>query len=99
MGRLIDVDKFCEKTFKKGRFVFQWHDMLNEQVVFETVYNDFAEAVMDIPTAYDVDKVVNMLKRHSFTSHVEEADGISNSRRAVYLDTAIRIVKGGGFDD
>lgn len=69
-------------------YVFKW---LSEE--FEIIEE------VDDSTTIDVDKIVEKLKLCSFTYHVQETDGMGYSRRAVDLDTAIRIVKGGGNID
>ena len=52
--------------------------------------------VTDIPIVYDVDKVINQLKRKSFERY---GNGGMGGELVVNLDDAFDIVKGGGIDE
>ena len=49
--------------------------------------------IQNMPTAYDVDTVVNQLELHSFSLGITELPAFY-----VRLNDAIKIVKGGGVD-
>lgn len=53
----IEREALLEKVLKENRFVFRTDDLLNNKIIYETVYNDFAEVLYSIPTA-DVVEVV-----------------------------------------
>lgn len=57
MPEYIEREALLEKVIKENRFVFRTDDLLNNKIIYETVYNDFAEVLYSIPTA-DVVEVV-----------------------------------------
>ena len=85
-------------------------DMMNSQMDMQELYLpiQFKELVIDqLPTAYDVDKVVAELekekKKHKRLIEYEKKNGTtteeSEQRKSVeVLNRAIQIVKGGGVD-
>ena len=48
--RLIDADAFLADSIKEKRFVFCSSDMLSEQVIVKTVYDELANALKHAPT-------------------------------------------------
>ena len=102
MGRLIDENEFYARVLEGRKFVWQMHDLPRQEIVVQTVYEDLADFVRTIPTAYDVEAVVRELEAKStFYAHEAEGDkdmgyeyltirkyGISDG-----LDIAIEIVK------
>ena len=75
-------------------------DMMNSQMDMQELYLPihFKELVIDqLPTAYDVDKVVAELEKAR--AQIYRADGsIMCEKRHIEIDRAIQIVKGGGID-
>lgn len=57
MARLIDAEKMLTDALENKRFVFQTEDLLNRQVVFETVYGDLAEFIYSQPVVDAVEVV------------------------------------------
>lgn len=76
--------------------------LINEEDVIKTIQNlktgtamqkcRMMDAVEHIPTAYDVDKVVEMLEEECFSP-------IDYPGYAVDIEEAIKIVEGGGIDE
>lgn len=86
MSRLIDADKLLEK----------WNEL---SVRGRT---EFDQVIMIMPTAFDVDKVVEQLeKSHFHTDATFDNDGYCNddSEEVVNLNEAIEIIKRGGTDE
>ena len=84
--RLVDVDKLIEK----------WNEL---SVRGRT---EFDQVIMIMPTAFDVDKVVEQLeKSHFHTDATFDDDGYCNddSEEVVNLNEAIEIVRKGGIDE
>ena len=84
--RLVDVDKLIEK----------WNEL---SVRGRT---EFDQVIMIMPTAFDVDKVVEQLeKSHFHTDETFDDDGYCNddSEEVVNLNEAIEIVRKGGIDE
>lgn len=78
--RLIDADKF------KGKVIASHcYSGVNKLINID-----------DVPTAYDVDKVVEQLKNVSYERFGNAGMGGEN---VVNLDDAIEIIKAGGIDD
>ena len=48
--RLIDADAFLADSIKEKRFVFCSSDMLSDQVIVKTVYDELANALKHAPT-------------------------------------------------
>ena len=83
MGRLIDEDEFYKGVIEGKKFVWQMHDLLWNEVVVQTAYEDLVDFVRTIPTAYDVEAVVKELE--------ELKSKYSNNA----INDAIEIVRGG----
>lgn len=78
-------------------------DMMNSQMDMQELYLPihFKELVIDqLPTAYDVDKVVQQLEdRKSLMLETFKISESDIDRGRIYgMDKAIEIVKGGGID-
>ena len=58
-------------------------------------YDAVKDAINNMPTAYDVDKVVEQLE---YISTLARPVGWSKSYKIITLDDAIEIVKGGGVN-
>ena len=56
----------------------------------------FINKLKNIPTAYDVDKVVEQLKEWTFNADVNIGDGTMMNHNLIVSKNAIEIVKGGG---
>ena len=100
MGRLIDADALIEelnryeKELRNDREVAIETD--DEQMLFaimnqETAIYRIRRNAFNIPTAYDVEKVVAELESESFPTH--------ENCSAIWLDTAINAVRKGGIDE
>ena len=80
MGRLIDADKLKDER-RTLPMMSNWGEMLISLLIDEQ------------PTAYDIDRVIEQLKKVSFVDVDEEyAD---DGQRMLFLHDAIEIVKGG----
>lgn len=55
--KLIDADDFLKTSIENKRFAFQYKDLLNEQIVVQTVYSDLAKALNTAPTIDAVEVV------------------------------------------
>ena len=62
---------------------------------FITAYQGVIEMLEERPIAYDVDKVVEKLKKVSYERYGNDGMG---GELVINLDDAIEIVKGGGID-
>ena len=51
MAEYIEREELLKKAIKERRFVFQMEDLLNNEVIFKTVYKDLAEFINSIPAA------------------------------------------------
>lgn len=104
--RLIDADevlKILERVFKKYS-LSQLPDNKNSGSAYAV-----PKAMQEIPTAYDVDKVVEELEkaRDSHNTNAEKDEIVlletynyrEEYNRAIGLDEAIDIVKRGGIDE
>lgn len=56
MAKYIDREALIKQAIEEKRFVFKMEDAIRQEVVFNTVYKDFADLVMSIPAA-DVEEV------------------------------------------
>lgn len=84
--RLIDADELKKELYQ------QWFmDILLTQRNSEDMFNALAQKIDEQPEAYDVDKVVERLKKESYQEFCD-------SERIVILTDAIDIVKAGGID-
>lgn len=83
MGRLIDAGLVLDNL--SGRL----ESMKDYDAVKDVIYN--------MPTAYDPDKVVEKLKKDSYTETQNDMDPFDPSE-VVNLESAIEIVEGGGVD-
>lgn len=57
------------------------------------------EYIQNMPTAYDVDKVIKDLNEWTFNANIDVGDGTMMNHNLIVRDTAINIVKAGGIDD
>lgn len=81
MGRLIDA----------GKFLNNLSGMLKSMEDYDAV----RKVINNMPTAYDVDKVVEELESWTFNIDID-IDGTMVNRNLIVSDTAIDIVKAGG---
>lgn len=82
--RLIDADEVKEKL----RYIYE-----HEKDVINSIWrlNTLVDKVDEIPTAYDLDKILKQLKKAA----VERNDSVGmGGEKVVNLDDAIEIVKG-----
>ena len=56
----------------------------------------FINKLKNIPTAYDVDKVVKEINEWTFNANIDAGDGTVMNHNLIVRDTAIEIVKAGG---
>ena len=80
MSRLIDADKFLD--FIKSE--------LKQDRTDEKHLENIICVLENLPTAFDVDKVVKQLKKESYYIDIE------TDREVVNLNEAIEIIRGGG---
>lgn len=80
MGRLIDAGLFL--------------DNLSGRLESMKDYDAVKDVINNMPTAYDLDKVVEQLEDHSNVNEAERLGTIP----VIELDDAIEIVKSGGVD-
>ncbi len=91
MGRLIDEDELVEEI-KSLKIVLDGKD------IFPTAAKDTVlRIISEQATAYDPDKVVEKLKKDSYTETQNDMDPFDPSE-VVNLESAIEIVEGGGVD-
>lgn len=95
MSRLIDENEFYKRVLEGRKFVWQVHDFPRNEIVIQTVYEDLAEFVRNIPTAYDVEAVVRELEEKSKLYSLSDRD----CEFAIPLNIAIEIVKRGGRNE
>ena len=90
MPEYIEREALLDKVIKENRFVFRTDDLLNNKIIYETVYNDFAKVLYSIPTADVVEVVrckycINYNKRHSLCTlssiHLNENGFCSYGKR------------------
>lgn len=81
MERLIDAGKIL--------------DNLSGMLKSMDDYDAVKKVINDMPTAYDVDAVVEQISRSAFERHGNLGMG---GEKVVNLDDAIELVKGGGVD-
>ena len=92
MSRLIDADKFLD--FIKSE--------LKQDRTDEKHLENIICVLENLPTAFDVEKVVSELeKSHFHTDAIFDDDGCCNddSEEVVNLNEAIEIIRGGGVDE
>lgn len=90
MGRLIDADKYKHGLNCAVSCTLQ--DERSQQILKAMLM------ALDMqPTAYDPDKVVEQLKKDSYTETQNDMDPFDPSE-VVNLESAIEIVEGGGVD-
>lgn len=93
--RLIDAEALTDeikenkKILQKGLGKDAEFAYISADSVLKTIYNQ--------PTAYDPDKVVEKLKKDSYTETQNDMDPFDPSE-VVNLESAIEIVEGGGVD-
>ena len=51
--------------------------------------------IEDMPTAYDIDKVVKEINEWTFNANIDVGDGTTMNHNLIVRDTAIEIVKAG----
>ena len=83
MSRLIDADKFLD--FIKSE--------LKQDRTDEKHLENIICVLENLPTAFDVDKVVEQLEKESYYIDIE------TDREVVNLNEAIEIVRRGGIDE
>ena len=91
MSRLIDADKFLD--FIKSE--------LKQDRTDEKHLENIICVLENLPTAFDVDKVVEQLEKSHFHTDATFDDGYCNddSEEVVNLNEAIEIIKRGGIDE
>lgn len=52
--------------------------------------------IQNMPTAYDIDKVIKDLNEWTFNANIDVGDGTIMNHNLIVRDTAINIVKAGG---
>lgn len=92
--RLIDVNELI-------MCIEEWYELcsprtdLRDMVVCDTL-DSVLQHIDDIPTAYDIGKVVEQLEKESYDScHIDLNTPINRTWQIIDLDKAIEIVKGG----
>ena len=98
MGRLIDEDVLIEAILNKPGSEAVLYNTMEELDAYwegcEYKQNEIIDMINNIPTAYDVDKVVEDLELHSFEFGTDILPA-----HYVRLNDAIEIVKQGGVDN
>lgn len=92
--RLIDADKLTERHCE-GCVAAVTDECKDDPICGSMMW------IIEEPTAYDVDKVIEGLKNRAFFPDIlvdEDGSWDDNDYEMVYLDEAIRIVKGGGLN-
>lgn len=93
MGRLIDADLLKDNMIKCLKPLEPEEEMIDSDVALLSTIMEIDEQ----PTAFDVDKVINELKRDKFI----ESECILSDVHQGYnagLNRAIEIIKGGGVE-
>ena len=83
MGRLIDAGLVL--------------DNLSGRLESMKDYDAVKDAINNMPTAYDPDKIVEQLEKEKNPIYRED-ESIMSDRQNIKIDKAIEIVKGGGVD-
>ena len=96
MGRLIDADAPIAQIWEKHKKVEESYDLCADEL--KGVLCGVVALVDAQPTAYDPDKVVEQLKKDSYTEVQNDMDSFDPSE-VVNLESAIEIVEGGGVDE
>jgi hypothetical protein len=55
--------------------------------------------IQNMPTAYDIDKVIKNLNEWTFNANIDVGDGTVMNHNLIVRDVAIDIVKAGGEND
>lgn len=84
MGRLIDADDVIALLIN--------HHFDDDKENFDLLIHNLCKEIRLIPTAHDVDEVVNLLKEASFYDTY-----VSEETKVVDLDKAIEIEENGGI--
>lgn len=95
--RLIDADVFAAKIMQ----VWDEAEKIGRRDIVRVLADIVTPCLVGTPTAYDVDKVIEGLKNRAFFPDIlvdEDGSWDDNDYEMVYLDEAIRIVKGGGLN-
>ena len=82
MGKLIDA----------GKFLNNLSGMLKSMEDYDAV----RKVINNMPTAYDVDKVVKEINEWTFNANIDIGDGTVTNHNLIIRDIAIEIVKAGG---
>ena len=101
MSDLISRSELLKAMDTWDKFGYDEHNRLikidrtNEEYVPYVHYEDMVKCVNDMPTAYDIDKVVEELEKESYAIML---DGALVASKEVVIDAkrAIEIVKQGG---
>ena len=91
--RLIDADALVDKSMN----IFTWLMDRQRQGIGTTLgelHGKWFAAVKEVPTAYDLDKVVEQLEE----LRKECEDPLQEYDPNYFIDKAIEIVKGGGVE-
>ena len=108
MSRLIDEDEFYARVLEGRKFAWQMHDLPRHEIIVQTVYEDLADFVRTIPTAYSVEAVVGELEREldyhvkhqlKWENRGDELEANRHRQQAIAFDTAIAIVRRGGRNE
>ena len=106
MSDLISRSELLKAMDTWDKFGYDEHNRLiridstNEEYVPYVRYEDMVNCVMNMPTAYDVDKVVEELEKLADENYKAYCIAFNSDDRAEYdaYTNAIEIVKGGGVD-
>ena len=111
MSRLIDADKLIKQldddiniTSEFAKKSIKYDDYRDFDKSFAILYmlKSYRAIVEGMPTAFDVEKVVEQLEENYFlTESTFDDDGYCNddSEEVVNLNEAIEIVRNGGIDE
>lgn len=102
--RLIDADKLIEKIWKLHEETEKQYDLCVDEL--KDMYCGVVSLIDAQPTTYDVDAVVEQLKKNGQKMSEakpnkpdgESSPGCHNYYKAISVKKAIGIVKGGGVD-
>ena len=89
MSRLIDADALIEAIFQNADIGFYGEFTDGSDCAY--THREIVDEINRIPTAYDIDKVVEQLEKASWKSYSDVA-----RRNLVHLDDAIKTIRKGG---
>lgn len=75
-----------------GKFLNNLSGMLKSMEDYDAV----RKVINNMPTAYDVDKVVKEINEWTFNANIDIGDGTVMNHNLIIRDIAIEIVKAGG---